>query len=261
MGSASNYLELKLLDHVLKTASYTVPTNIYIALSTADPTDAGSGIAEPSGNAYARTVMNSWATAASRSTSNAGGVTFPTATGSWGTITHYAVFDAITGGNMLGHGALTVSNSVVNGNIVTFAIGAIVVSFNSGGFSTYLANKFLDHVFKVASYTVPTNICCGLSTANPGDSASGLAEPSGNGYARVTLNTWDAAASGATENTGAITFPTIVTAGWGTITHAALFDASTSGNMLMYAALGTSQATAVGNVVEFADGALDITLD
>jgi len=261
MGSASNYLELKLLDHVLKTTSYTVPTNIYIALSTAAPTDTGSAIAEPSGNNYARTVCNSWATAASRSTSNAAGVTFPAASGSWGTIAHYAVFDASSGGNFLGHGALTIPNSVVSGNVVTFAIGAIVVSFNAGGFSTYLANKFLDHVFKVASFTVPTNIYVGLSTANPGDSASGLAEPSGNGYARVQKNTWDAAASGATENTGAITFPTIVTSDWGTLTHCALFDASTAGNMLMYAALGVSQVTAVGNVVEYDDGALDITLD
>lgn len=260
MGSLSNYLELKFLDHVLKTASFTVPSNIYVALSTADPGESGSGLAEPSGNSYARTVCNTWDAAASRTTSNTGAITFPAASGSWGTITHWALMDASTGGNMLAHGALTTSNAVVSGNVVTFAAGAIDVTATSGAISTYLANKLLDHVLKTASYTVPTNICVGLSTANPGDSAGALAEPSGNNYARVTLNTWDAASSGATENTGAITFPT-ASGSWGTITYVAIFDASTSGNMLFYAALAVSQAVVSGNVVEFADGALDITCD
>jgi hypothetical protein len=260
MGSLSNYAENKWLDHILKTTSFTVPTNLYVALSTADPGESGSGLAEPSGNGYARTLMNSWATAASRATSNSGAVTFPAATGSWGTITHYAIFDASTAGNMIGYGSLTTPNAVVNGNVVVFAIGEIDVTVNSGGFSTYLANKMLDHTFKVASYTVPTNIYCGLSTANPGDSASGLAEPSGNAYARTVKNAWDTAASGASQNSSAITFPT-ATGSWGTITHAALFDASTAGNMLMYGALGTSQSVVNGNVVEFDTGALDVTLD
>lgn len=260
MGSLSNYLELKLLDHFLKTASFTVPTNIYVALSTADPGESGSGLAEPSGNGYARVAHNTWATAASRATSNSGTVTFPTASGAWGTISHWALFDASTSGNMLAYGSLSVSNAVVNGNIVTFAAGEIDITANAGGWSNYLVHKLLDHVFKVASYTAPTNIYCGLSTANPGDSGSGLAEPSGNAYARTLKNTWDAAASGATENTGAITFPT-ATGSWGTITHSGLFDASTSGNLLVYGALGTSQAVVNGNVVEFADGAWDVTAD
>lgn len=260
MGSLSNYAENKWLDHILKTAAFTVPTNIYVALSTADPTDAGTGVAEPSGNGYARAVCNTWATAAARTTSNGAAVTFPQATGAWGTITHYAIYDAVTAGNFLGHGSLTTPNAVVNGNIVTFAIGEIDVTVNTGGFSTYLANKMLDHMFKVAAYTVPTNIYVGLSTANPTDSAGGLAEPSGNAYARTVCNTWDAAAGGASANTAAVTFPT-ATGAWGTVTHSALFDASTAGNMLMYGALGTSQAVVNGNVVEFDAGAADVTLD
>lgn len=260
MGSLSNYLELKLLDHFLKTTSLTVPTNIYVALSTADPGESGSGLAEPSGGSYARVAHNTWAAAAARATSNSNTITFPTATGSWGTITHWALFDASTSGNMLAYGSLSVSNSVVSGNIVTFAAGEIDITCNSGGWSNFLVHKLLDHVFKVASYTPPTNIYCGLSTANPGDSGSGITEPSGNAYARTLKNTWDAAASGASENTGAITFPT-ATGAWGTITHSFLSDASTSGNLLVYGALGVSQAVVNGNVVEFADGAWDVTAD
>ena len=50
MGSLSNYVEDEVLDHVLKTGDWAQPANLYVALSTADPTDDASGIAEPSGN-------------------------------------------------------------------------------------------------------------------------------------------------------------------------------------------------------------------
>lgn len=260
MGSLSNYAELKWLDHALKTTSYSQPTNLYIGLSTADPTDAGSGIAEPSGMSYARVAHNVWATAASRVTSNTGTITFAAASGTWGTITHWFIVDASTGGNMIAYGALTVSNSVVSGNVVVFGTGQITITVNTGTFSNYLANKMLDHQFKNTAYTPATNLYVGLSTANPGDSGSGLAEPSGSAYARVNKNTWDPAAVGATENTGAITFPT-ATGSWGTCTHSFIADASTSGNILFYGALGSSQAVVNGNIVEYDDGALDLTLD
>lgn len=130
MGSFSNYLENKLLDHVFKTASYTVPTNIYIALSTADPTDSGGSIAEPVGNNYARTVMNSWDAASGGAIANTSQITFPTASGSWGTISHFAIFDASSAGNMLAHGSLTVSKAVTSGDTPRFNAGEIDITLD-----------------------------------------------------------------------------------------------------------------------------------
>lgn len=130
MGSFSNYLENKILDHVLKVAAYTVPTNIYIALSTADPLDTGAGIAEPSGNAYARAAANSWAAAVNGATSNSAQITFPEATGSWGTITHFAGFDASTAGNMLFHGALTTAKAITTGDTPRFNTGELDVTLD-----------------------------------------------------------------------------------------------------------------------------------
>jgi len=256
MGSISDYLELELLDHVFGVA-YSVPANIYIALSTADPLDTGAGISEPSGNGYARKVHNSWDAAAARLTENTGVITFAQASGAWGLITHYAIFDAITGGNFLGHGSLAVSKDVVDGNTPSIADGEIEVSFNTGAISTYLANALLDHVFKVAPYTQPT-IHVALSTANPTDDGSGLAEPT-NGYARKAHATWDVAAAGATENTGAITFAT-PSGTWGLITHCAIMDALTSGNMLWYGTATPNQTPDAGDTVEYADGDLDVSL-
>jgi len=127
-------------------------------------------------------------------------------------------------------------------------------------FANYLENKVLDHITGKTSYAKPT-VYIGLSTADPTDDASGLAEPSGNNYARVTTSgsDWDASAAGATSNAAAITFPK-ASGSWGTVTHFALFDAVTSGNMLAYGALSASEAVTANDQLRFSTGALDITL-
>lgn len=129
MGSKSNYLENKILDHVLKVASYTAPTNLYLALSTADPTDSGGSIAEPSGGSYARVQCNThWATASGGASSNSTAISFATASGSWGTITHWALFDASTSGNMLYHGSVVTPKAIGIGDTATFPIGDIDIT-------------------------------------------------------------------------------------------------------------------------------------
>jgi len=130
-----------------------------------------------------------------------------------------------------------------------------------GSFADYWEDEILDHLFGKGAYTPPT-IYIGLSTVDPADDASGLAEPSGNGYARVTTAAadWNASSSGALANANAITFPE-ASGSWGTITHFALFDAASAGNMLAHGALGTSKAIGSGDTAEFAVGDIDVTLD
>jgi len=130
-----------------------------------------------------------------------------------------------------------------------------------GGFSDYWEDKILNYIFGKASYTPPT-IYVGLSKANPLDDGSGLAEPAGNGYARVATSpgTWKVASGGNIDNANIITFPE-ATNSWGTITHFALFDAPTSGNMLAHGPLSQSKAVNVGDTAKFAVGALDVWLD
>jgi len=257
MGSLSDHLENELLDHVFGSV-YSVPT-IYVALSTADPLDTGAGLAEPTYTAYARVAHSSWNTAASRATSNNGAIQFPQKTdGGSETITHFAIMDALSDGNMLGHGAFTTSKSIVINNTPQIADTELDVLFTTGGISTFLANELLDHVFNIGSYTPPT-VYVGLSTADPTDAGSGIAEPS-NGYAREAHASWDVASGGATENTGVITFDT-PTGSWGTITHHFLSNALTSGDMLFYGALDTSQEPDDGDTVQYVDGAIDITMD
>jgi len=131
MGSFSDYWENEILDHIFGKGSYTPPT-IYVGLSTADPLDNGSGLAEPTGNGYARvqTTAADWNTAAGGALDNVNDITFPQATGSWGTITHFALFDTASGGNILAHGALSASKTIGSGDTAKFAAGDLDVSLD-----------------------------------------------------------------------------------------------------------------------------------
>jgi len=143
MSAFSDYLENKLTDLIFRAQSFTAPATIYVALFTAAPSDSGGGT-EVSGGSYARvaitTSLANWAgtqsagsTAASSGTggasSNNGAITFPTPSANWGVITHFGIFDASSGGNLLVHGALTASKTVNNGDPApSFAAAALSVT-------------------------------------------------------------------------------------------------------------------------------------
>jgi hypothetical protein len=124
MAAKSDYLENKLLDHVLKVAAFTVPPNVYVALYTAAPSDSGGGT-EVSGGSYARQT-STWTAAAAGATSNSASINFPNMPAV--TVTHLGLFDAVTAGNLLYHGALTSPQVVAAGNTFTFAIGEIDIT-------------------------------------------------------------------------------------------------------------------------------------
>ena len=263
-GSLSDALENKLLDHVLKTTPFSIPANIYVALSTADPLDDGSGIAEPIGASYARVVMNSWDVAASRATENTSQITFAQAEQDFGTITHWAIYDAITGGNFLAHGDFSASKTCPIGTNLYIAAGDIDVVFSAGGICDGLANKLLDHVFKTSEHTVDTNLYVALFTASPTDDGVSGTEVSGGAYARKVCNGWDAAAGGASENTAAIEYVT-ATALWGTVTHFMIMNhvdaAESTANTLIWGTVDPNRTIGEDDDAEYAIGALDITLD
>lgn len=130
--SASNFGETAYLTAAFNDGA--VFTDIYVALSTADPTEDGSGLAEPVGNGYARVqhsdntaTPGNWTVSGDQAT-NTVEIDFGTATGSWGTITHFALFDASSGGNMLHFGSVTTSKSVGNGDPVKFPASTLTVT-------------------------------------------------------------------------------------------------------------------------------------
>lgn len=111
---------------MLGKTAWTMPT-AYVGLFTAAPSDSGGGT-EVTGGSYARksTAGADWNAASGGSTSNANAITFVTATASWGTVTHFGIFDAATAGNLLRWAALTTSKAIGNGDTASFAAGALV---------------------------------------------------------------------------------------------------------------------------------------
>lgn len=124
--------------------------------------------------------------------------------------------------------------------------------------SNYLENEILDHILGTGAYTAPSTVYIGLATASFADDASGT-ELSGNGYARQSA-AFNAAASGTADNSAAIEFPA-ATASWGTVSHFGVFDAASSGNLLIHGAFTTAKAISTGDILKISSGDLDISAD
>lgn len=124
-------------------------------------------------------------------------------------------------------------------------------------FSNTYETNVLTWTFTNSAVTRPTAWYLGLFTVAPGEGGGGT-EVSGGSYAREAV-TFSVSGDTAT-NTAALEFA-VATADWGTITHVAVFDASTGGTQIAYAALTTSKTIATGDVLRVPAGDLDITLD
>lgn len=118
--SFSNYLENKVLGHVFGATPYTAPATLYVGLFTTDPGEGGTGT-EVSGGSYARQTITF--TVTTNQASNTAAVEFPTATALWGTVTYAAVYDAVSGGNLLAYGALTTSKTIASGDVLRIPAG------------------------------------------------------------------------------------------------------------------------------------------
>lgn len=254
--------EENLVDEIVSGTDlgWSIGANLYIGLSTASPGDDGAGIAEPSGNGYARLAIPRtsayWTINADGTIENKIDFNFPVATGAWGTLTDMFISEAASGGDYILYNSLTASVSPVAGQRVIIPAGDF--TFYSQNYVTEYGNsKINDFIFSGGSHTLSTNLYVGLSTAEPLADESGLSEPSGNGYARVavarTNAQWNPTATGGERvNVNDITFPT-ATGAWGTITYAFLADSSTGGHIYIYDAI-TSISVLTGNIVKILAG-------
>lgn len=272
MGSLTNYSEDQLLSAVLNT-NYSPVATVYLALCTASPGEAATGASMSevaNSNGYARTAI-SFSAAASRRVTQSGAVTFPQASGSWGTVTDYAIVDSAThgAGNALAYGSFSASFAPVNGNTPSVASGQVYVEISatggSDGLSDYLVHKLLDEMFRNVAYALPATYIC-LATATLTDSTTSPTEVSNsNNYARKLVNvnggsspTWTTVSGGAADNTHAITFAT-PSGSWGAVVAAFVADSGTYGvgNVLAYANSIVDQTPVANDTVTFPVGAFD----
>ena len=125
-GNLSNYLENKILDHILGTTSYTMPNPVYLALYTVAPTDSTAGT-EVSGGSYARQTIT-FGAASGGTASNDANVDFSGMPAC--TVVAVAVLDALTSGNILVYGSLTANKSVDAGDILRISTGDLDISID-----------------------------------------------------------------------------------------------------------------------------------
>ncbi len=146
MSALSDYLENKLIDFILRGQPFNPPATTYVALLVAAPSDAGGGM-EAAGGGYVRVAipgaLASWAgtqaagatvtsSGTSGTTSNNVAITFPAPTTNWGDVTHFGVYDAPSGGNLLFWGALTSSKYVSGGGAApSFAPGQLNIQIDN----------------------------------------------------------------------------------------------------------------------------------
>lgn len=141
MSKFSNYTETNIVETTLRGAAFPVPAATYIALFTADPTDANVSANEVSTTAFpayvrkdaaaGAAISTGWAAPANGVTSNAKVITFPANNGAGTvTVTHIGIYDALTGGNLLYHSPLVTSKSLLIGDVLSFGIGAITITID-----------------------------------------------------------------------------------------------------------------------------------
>jgi hypothetical protein len=126
MAEMSDYLENAVLNHSLGTSDIgAFVTQMYLSLHTADPTD-DDGV-ECTGGSYARQAI-SFATASGTGGSVASNDAQSFTAMPAATVTHIGIHDAATSGNMMYHTAVDTAKTVLAGDTISVASGAVTVT-------------------------------------------------------------------------------------------------------------------------------------
>ena len=137
MSAASNYTETNVINSLLRGVTFPVPTTVYVSLHTANPGETGgSEVSTAAWPAYVRkdaavggAISTGWAAPTDGVTTNSKQVTYPGMNGASNvTVSHWALYDAATTGNLLAYGALQTSRTLQPGDVFVFDIGALTVT-------------------------------------------------------------------------------------------------------------------------------------
>jgi hypothetical protein len=132
----SSAWDVKVMNEVFGGVDAAPPATLYFGLSTTAPAKDSTGVTEPSANGYARVAMTNNATNFPTATTSAGVttkqngtvITFPQASGSWGTPGYWVVYDAASGGTLVAYGNITTPKAVGSGDTPSFSANGIQVT-------------------------------------------------------------------------------------------------------------------------------------
>lgn len=260
---ASNYYEDKIL-RLAKAEPITPPSTVYLALWIGNPTEAGTGGQEASYAGYARQPIVFGAPTANGSSmqiTNSAAISFPEASADGGTVTHVAVMDGLTSGNMWLYGDLGASPLAIQSGVAPLVQASAITFILTGALSVYYKTAILN-IMRGTTYTISG--FNGFMAMFNGDPQGTGNEFVGNGYTRMPM-AFDAPVESATGpmemvNSAAVYSPES-TAAWGTWTHTAIMDAESGGNIFVSFAKTASKAFYKGYSGGYKQGKFKITVN
>lgn len=261
--ACSTFLRAAALNHLFRTDELVKVPYLYWGLFTEDPTPDATGaevVAVDTG--YARQPIAvedaSWSApidaAGYMATHNVLPATFGDPTDSWGTPSHWGLFDAVTAGNLWFYGPILGTLSAIGAADDPISLAAESVTITAGqAASDYLETAFLNHCLRTATLTKPANVYASLHPEDPGDDGSGD-EFTGTNYARVPIAvanaSWTApSAYGDAQritNLGLIQFPSPGSE-WGSYAYTGFWDAASGGNLLVKAPMEVVRLVAMAH--------------
>lgn len=267
MGSFTNYTEASILNNIFFNQT-TAGGARYLALSSTAVTEAGASLTEPVGNGYARidistgavgfapgydSAQTGWSTG--YTFSNVLPLSFAAATGSWGTIVHWAILDSSTGGNILAYGSLSTAMAVNTSDLVTIPAYSLDISVPATSSATFGEAFYRE----LRGWIYPTSaaVSAGTNTLSIKDCHASLftasGEVSGGGYARVDRTTSSGVLSTSADPgpvaLSSITFPE-ATAGWGIVTEIGFGNVASAGGYMFKAKIdGDALDILTGNIL------------
>jgi hypothetical protein len=243
MGALSTYAADSLMDLTLRDDAFSSPAGVYLTWFTTPPSPDGSAV-EVTGGGYAREAI-SFDPAADGNIVSDSDVEWATLhTTADQMLCGWGIFDASTAGNLLAFGATPSFVIPAAGHLLVPA-GQITVSSNDAHMTDWLANKWLDHLFRNVAYVPTGNVYLGLYAATP-TATTGGTEVTGGGYARQ-LTTWSIAENGTSALDADLSWDPVHTTTAQTLTGLALSDAVTAGNRLFFGTWPTTVTVPVND--------------
>lgn len=254
----STYARTAALNHVFRTATFAKLDFVYAGLYVNDPTADNTGTeVSTTDTGYARQPIAvadaSWSapddTGGFMAIHNLISVDFDAPTGSWATPSHFGLFDQVSGGNLLFYGPIegTLRLVDIDTDPVSFAPSSLNISMGQAA-SDYLETAWLNHMFRLDTFSKPATIYAALHSIDPTD-VGNIGEFTGTAYARVPIAvanaSWEAPVtegdSQMISNSIVIQFAT-PGSDWGTYNYMSFNDAAVLGNELIFAPMEVARA-------------------
>lgn len=209
-----------------------------------NPGNDGSMINEPT-DTYARQPI-AFSAAASRKVVQSGDIAYAKTTAAWGAVTHWAVFAAASGGNMLAYGLFSSVYDIGESITPTIYSAQLWIGFpstsNNAGYTDYCVHGLLDLIFRNQAFSVSglqMALISDVCTDTDADLATDVTEMSGTGYAPIPINpaggaspAFTAASAGLVNTADAVSWGQPGADDWTQLSGLVLAD--TNGKILLY---------------------------